>query len=863
MNGLWGSFIFRRLWREPLRALTTLCGIALGIAVIIGIDLAKTSSVDGFRQGIDLVAGRAALEISAPGGLPEARIPELLWLREFGVPCPVVEGEAVFGEPPHGEILHVLGVDVLRDQEVRDYEIAALAGGRSRPTPAEFLALLMDPHAVILTEKFARRRGLKAGDAVDLHFADQRLPMRISALLLDRGAARVLDGSVVLMDIAAAQWRLGKLGRLDRVELKLRRGLDVAATESAIAARLPPGLEVRRPSRRGAEVEKMLSAYHFNLTLLSGIAFLAGLYVIYNAVSLSVISRREEIGMLRTLGVSRWAILRLFLGEAAAFAIPGCLLGLLLGQWLARWTVAFTETTNRTLYTQTQVALGSLDWKVAVPVVILGSLLALLAAWRPAWEASRLSPMEAVRSVPDAAEPRRAWKAGVLAAVASLGVAVGCCFVPAIGGLPLGGTVACLCAAAAAGFAMQAILTLTLRLLRPLMHGRLGAEGQLAWSGLAGGRKRLAIPVGALGGTLALSVAIAVMVGSFRQTLIYWVENSLAADLFLRPATKRNVGVESALSPETMQVLAANPSVAEIERMRTGDISYQDSRIVLSVTSFRILAERGRVAFKSAPGDWRTMLREAPSRDEVLVTEAFSLRYHKGVGDRIELPTPQGSRAFTVCGIFFDYTNDRGVVTMDHSTWEKHFGPFVPTNVALYLKPGADPDKIRAELLGAFPPGTSVQIYTNATLRREVLRIFDSTFSITWALEAIAILVAMAGVATTIFTLVLERRGELNILRQLGAARAQLRRELAVEAGYLGLLSQAVGLVLGFGISLILVYVINVQTFGWTIRFKPPWLLLLQFTLVLPVLTALAGWLFSAGILRLAGRRRTITEIRE
>ena len=853
---LWLSFILRHLRQEPFRALSTLVGIALGITVIIAIALAKESSVSGFQEALNQLAGRAALEITAPGGLPEAQLAKLSDLEKFGILCPVVEGEAMAGDLT----LQVLGVEILRDQEVRDYELVDFGEGRTQPTPTQFLALLSDPSAIILTEKLARARGWKVGDRVPLSFADQVLEMRIAALLMDRGTAKAMNGNFALMDIAAAQWRLGKLGRIDRLEVRLREGIAVADAERAITASLPPGLNVSRPGRRGAEVEKMLAAYHFNLTLLSGIAFLAGLYVIYNSVSLSVIGRRVEIGMLRTLGVSRAHIAWLFLGEAAALAVPGCLLGLWAGQALGHNAVKLTQLTTAALYSQHQSFLAPLTWSLAAPVTIVGVLLSMLAALRPALEAARLAPVAAVRNAPgDLAKPHYTKRLVVVATSLTL-AAILSCLVPPVHGLPVFGVLASLLAVAAASTLAPLILRGVLRLLRRVLTQHAGTPGLLAWGNLAAGQSRLAIPISALGATLALTTAVAIMVGSFRETVTYWVDNSLAADLYMRPGNKQGVGDDVSFSPETVAIVKAHPAILAVDALRNFDVPFHDSRIVLNTADFKVALAHGHLSFRGE-SDWQGVLRDCMTREAVVISEPLSKRYDLSAGESLALPTAQGIREFSIRAIYYDYSNDRGSVTMDHGTYLKVFGPVVPTNLAVFLKPTAHPDQVREEILTSLGSQRHVQIFTNASLRTEAMRIFDRSFSITWALESIAILVAMAGVAATVLTLVLERREELLVLRQIGAERRQLHRTLAMEGAVIGGMSQLIGLGLGFGLSVILIYVINVQSFGWTIQFQPPWLLLGLSSLAVPAATALAGWIFAARILRRALRPTNATPL--
>ncbi|MDE2963434.1 MAG: ABC transporter permease, partial [Acidobacteriota bacterium] len=292
---LFRTFILRRLRKEKLRALATVLGVALGIAVVLAVRMANQTSVRSFEAALEMVAGKTSLEIVGSGqGLREERLLELDWLERFGQISPVIEGEARASFPSgEREWLRILGVDILRDETLRDYSLVRFADRQHSPTPREFLQLLSDPGAIVLTQKLARRHGLDPGSGLDLDIGDRRDTLTVRGLLLDRGPARALNGTFALMDIAAAQWLFGRLGRIDRVDLRLKSEISIDRAEAAIAARLPEGLSVQRPSRRGRQVEKMLEAFHFNLTALSHIALLVGLFLIYNTVSLSVITRRR------------------------------------------------------------------------------------------------------------------------------------------------------------------------------------------------------------------------------------------------------------------------------------------------------------------------------------------------------------------------------------------------------------------------------------------------------------------------------------------------------------------------------------------------------------------------------------------
>ena len=750
---------------------------------------------------------------------------------------------------------------MLRDRPFREYQLLRFSREGRPPRPQELLDVLLDSSSIVLTERFARRQGIDVGAPVRLVVGDAVHEMVVRGLLLDEGPARVVDGRLALLDIAAAQWRFDGLGWVDRVEIQLFDASAVDAAERAIAARLPDGLRVQRPAQRGRQVERMLAAFHFNLSALSWIALVVGLFLVYNTVAVSVISRRTEIGVLRALGATRRLVLGLFLGEAAVLAIVAAGLGAPAGWGLARAAVALTSTTVNTLYVTSQAVvppLGAADLALAGAVAIP---LALVAAAMPAAEAAGITPLDAVRPSDGGTGGGRFPRRAALAATALFGAGGWLSTLDAVGGLPVFGLGAALAVVFGAAALVPVLLAWLRRRGRPLLAGRFGIEGLLAHANLSAAVSRLAVSVAALVVSLAMLAAIAIMVGSFRETVAYWVGQTLQADLFVAVADGGRVGASAGISAAAERRIASHPAVVAVDGFRSVDLPYGPDRdlIILGAGRFDVLLQHGALLFK-APADGPAAMREAmgagavkppadgpaatgeaAAADAVVVSESFAIKHGAAVGDRIELDTPRGPRPFRVAAVYYDYSSDRGLVVMDETTFAAHYGPRRPGGLTLYLAPGADPETVRDELLAAAGADHRLFIRTNRTLRAEVLRIFDATFAITYALQAIAIVVAILGVAATLLTLVLERRRELAMLRLVGAGRPLIRRMVVIEAAMIGLLSQGVGLAVGVALSLILIYVINVQSFGWTIQFHLPVGFLAQSTVLIAVTTALAG----------------------
>ncbi|MBS1806790.1 MAG: ABC transporter permease [Acidobacteria bacterium] len=840
---LFRQFILRHLLNERLRSAATILGIALGIAVVIAIQLTNSSSVRGFEAAVETISGKTSLELTGVGlGLDELKLRDLGWLREYGFVSPIIEGDAQARLAENkSESLRILGVDILRDRSIRDYKLQSEA--QKELTPTDFLTLLIDPHSIVLTEKFANKYNLQVNSQVTMIFGDKTETFTVRGLLRNEGAARALDGNFALMDIAAAQWAFNRLGRIDRVDIRLRDGVSIDEAETAIKQKLPTGLNVQRPARRGRHVEKMLEAFHFNLTALSYIALIVGLFLIYNTVSISVITRREEIGTLRALGVTRKNVLALFLAEAAALAVIGCAIGLALGRLLSFGAVKLTATTVNSLYIAVAAEPPTLSLKHFLIAFGIGLPLSLLAAALPALEASRVAPTAAMRGN-DRLESRfRLRKLYLIAPLLLLTAAWVFGQQNAVRGLPLFGYGAAVAIVAGAAFLVPAVLFAITHIGKRFLARLFKIEGQLANSNLAGAIPRISISVAALAISLSMMVAIAVMIGSFRETVNYWIGQTLQADLYLRPATRSNVTVDAPVSPEVEKLIVQHPAVAAIDRFRNFDLPYEDALITLGSGDFNVILEHGNLQFKEPRNqtEAKAAMRTAIGATAVVVSESFAIKRSKRLGDEIKLNTPNGEAAFRIVGIYYDYSSDRGIVVMDRGTFAKYWGEQLPTSLTIYLRDGVNHEQTRDEILAALGDKYRVLIYTNAAIRKEVLRIFDSTFAITYALEVIAIFVAILGVASTLLTLILERRKEIAMLRLIGADKKQIRKMVVIEAALMGGVSQSIGIVVGLLLSLVLIYVINVQSFGWTIQFHLPVLFLVQSSILILLATALSG----------------------
>jgi putative ABC transport system permease protein len=410
---------------------------------------------------------------------------------------------------------------------------------------------------------------------------------------------------------------------------------------------------------------------------------------------------------------------------------------------------------------------------------------------------------------------------------------------PAIGGKPLFGYLASLLLICASAFAMPALLEVISSVASRLLKSIFGVEALLASRSLSSSLRRTSVLVGALTTAIAMMTAVGIMVGSFRETVLLWMGDQLPADLYMRPAGNPAADRHPTISIELTEKIAQLPGIAAIDRLREYEISYEGMPAGLGSIELNILRSYHNADFLSGRRT-NEVLAELRDSNAVLVSEPFANKHHLRAGDPIALSLGDNVASFRVVDICYDYSSERGSILMDRNVMLRYLPDPAASNLAIYVAPNARIEDVRAEIESA-AAGHRVLMFTNRDLRGEALRIFDRTFAITYALEAIAVLVAVMGVAGALLALVIDRRRELGLLRFLGATSGQIRKLIIIEAGLIGLIANFAGIALGFALSLILIFVINKQSFGWTIRFHWPVAVLLGALTMVYAATVLAS----------------------
>jgi putative ABC transport system permease protein len=883
--------------RRPGQMTLVLVGVALGVAVVVGVDLASRSAERAFQISTEAVTGRATHQIvGGPEGLPESLFPRLV-LSTGVAAAPIVESYVTLPAQPGrpARLLHLLGIDPFSEGPLRPY--LSVAGAAYA---ADFSPLLLRSRTCLLASTTAAELGLRAGDRFTVRAGGLERPLELAGVIRPAGGESDALADLLVMDIAAAQELLGRLGRLDRIDLRLEPASGAAgpdgtpgpaglpgppdqALPARISALLPPGAQLLPAPLHGRDMLAMTRAFRVNLTALSLLALLCGAFLIYNTMTFSVVQRRPLLGTLRALGVTRGQVMALVMGEAAAVAAVGTGAGLLAGVLLGRGLLRLVAQTINDLYFAVSVRGLDLSPASFLAGAAIGAGATLAAALAPALEAT-LTPPRAVlsRSLLEArlrrALPRATALGGVLLLVGGGLLALPA---PPSGRVPGGGLTLGFVGLGAAivGFALLAPAATAglMRLLRPPLGMLLGVRGRMAAGGVAASLSRTAVAIAALMVAVSVTVGIGVMIDSFRHTVVAWLERSLQADFYVSALSGYGGFGGAPIAPELAARAAAVPGVAAVHPTRRVELRTASGPLQL----LAIDADRRRFdGFELREGDTGDVWRRVAEGGEAMVSEPFSRRWGLHQGALVRLPTAAGERAFRVAGVFDDFTSDLGLVLISRRTYLCYWHDPWLSGFAIDLArpaPGGRGSGCRqsrhSRLVGAAAdqaasntlrllrqaldaPGSSLStpggtaagpliIRSNRALKRLSLEIFDRTFLITGVLRLLAGLVAAIGVLSALTALQLERAREIGVLRAIGLTPGQVWQLVTTQTGLMGLAAGLLSLPVGLVLSAIMVYIINRRSFGWTIHFEVAPALLLE-ALLLAVGTALAAGLIPA-----------------
>jgi putative ABC transport system permease protein len=858
---LFRGLVLGHVRANRLRTLVTLIAVALGVAISLAIDLANATAVSSFASSVNVVASHVNLQVLGVGrGFDERTLLKVQAVDGVRYAAPTIEESVVVGarpgDPFSGEILRVLGVDLLRPLPT-----SSDAAASANASPGEFAsgigggpdpATLVDGHGAILSRRIADRYHLVVGSNLRALAGDRLVRFRVAAIL--PASVPGLDTSVMFVDIATAQEVFGKVGLLDRIDL-IVDDARLDAVQPAVAAVVPHGARAIRPAVRTGEIKRMLRSFALNLAALSYVAMLVGMYLIYNTVAISVVQRRPDIGTLRALGATRRQIFTAFIGEGALFGTLGSVLGLGLGALLAQLSVGAVSRTVDTLYVASHADRVIYDPLVLAKAFAVGLVLSTLSALFPALEAASTAPAITMRA--QGFETRRARPGAGLALCGAglLALAYVLTFPPPFDGIPVAGYLSGLAIIFGGSLCVPLAIAGTAALAKRAT-ANVSAAGSIAAGNLGGSIRRNSVAVASLMVAIAMMVSVAILIGSFRTTVVAWADETLKADLFVRPLGLQDASYDARFSPVVAERIRHVPGVAAVDTFRAISIPYHGTLTTLAAADFRTVADRNKLRFLGHV-DTRELAHTLPNTDRVAISEPFATRFGTNVGDDVDVDTPSGLVHFHVVAIYNDYSSDGGIILADSRTFARLFHDPSVNSLAIYAEPGVDLHDLRSRVIRSVLP-LRIDVQTTRELRALVIEIFNRTFAITYALYIISITIAVLGVVSTLFALVLERRREIGLLRYLGLTTGEVRGMVFYEAAYIGGLGGLTGVAAGVLLALLLIFTINRQAFGWLIELHMPWDFLGE-AFVLVVVAALVAGIFPASV---AAKIRTAEAVR-
>ena len=802
------------LAKAPSLFLLTVFGVALGVASVLAIQIINRNAIGAFSAGLRAISGEADLSVlGQTTTFDENLYPEVLGVEGVAAAWPLYQVDVALAERELF-FLQIYGVDLFSPV---------------RPpwsTSGEDLSRAVSQLGwLAVTPALAQEMGWREGDSIQVTSGTRRVDLVIGALVDFQRMSPLASSKLAVMDIAQAQGLLGTAGRIHQIDIQMREGGDREELRSRLQERLGPSVQVVTPEQREKQAADLMGAFRLNLTALSLISLFVGLFLVYTSTQASLLRRRTEFGLLRSMGATSDQVLGLILGEVVLLGALGVLLGLPLGYWVARGNVEMVSSTLTNLYLLEEIESLGLPFSLYVLAACVGVGGAIAGALLPALGMSRrdskslLSVVTLHEKVSSASLPLFIAGWLLLVVTGTWFWLWGQAFKPA-------------------GFVLAVAILLSLPLLTPFLIRKLCARIAVRGFNLAYALKTLSTELqntsfasSSLAIAVSMLLGITLMIGSFRETVQLWVQTTVQADIYITTPSWR-ADPEATMDAELVAQMAAHPGVRSSEELRRIMVSTRDKRISVGGVEMA-LAAAGESRFPLLEGDRLEVLKQLKEQGAVVISEPLARKSGLEVGDRLALDAPQGRTEFPIAGIYYDYSSEVGSAAMDLATMNEHFGPAPINSLSLYLEADREPEQVIDELKARFPE-VPLRMRSNQHLREEIFEIFDQTFSVVRILQVMSLLIAVCGIMLTLLVLARERISELALYRALGASRLQIFRVFVGKGLGMGLIGLTMGTAGGTALAAILIYIINRVYFGWTIQaYWPGWSLLGQYATIL------------------------------
>ena len=855
MRALIQTFSWQELRHHPWRNAAAVVAVMLGVALAFSVHLINASALGEFSQAVRAVNGQPDLELRAvQGSFDENLYARVANSPQVATASPVLEITSYAldanGDPTQRRALRIIGVDALA---------VASSAPALMPVPAEGAdrMALFAPDTVFLNP--AARKAF-SGSSLQLQDGLKLRQVQVA------GSVNAGGGPVAVMDIGAAQDLFGRGGQLSRIDIRLKPGSDVRRFTESL--QLPPGVTASAPGDAAERVSQLSRAYRVNLTVLALVALFTGAFLVFSVLSLSVAKRAQQFALLGVLGLTGRERLRLVLIESLLLGLVGSLAGIALGGALAALALRLLGgDLGGGYFAGVAPVLQWSSW-AALSYGALGVAAAGVGGWWPARAAQKLPPAQTLKGLGLAASTHSGRWLSVALIVAGVGLAL----LPPLFGIPLAAYLSVGLLLVGGITALPWLIALLYDRLSPWVAHRL--LPLLAVERARRVRESAAVAVSGVVASLSLAVALTVMVASFRDSVTHWLDVVLPADLYVRTTPEASASDAAYFSPEFVQGLSGLAGVARVSGLRSLPLLLDVNKPAVTLIA-RPIDDPASVLPLIGPA-----LPVPPGQIGIYVSEAMVDLYDARPGTLFtplsqafstlvqSVPAPVATKSianekFYVAGVWRDYARQFGAITLAQRDFERLSGDMRVNDVALWLRPGAEDASVQQAIRQLADRqsggGALLEMASVSQIRVNSLRIFDRSFAVTYWLQGVAIAIGLFGVAASFSAQVLARRKEFGLLAHLGLTRRQILTVVAGEGAAWTVIGALAGLALGLGVSAVLVFVVNPQSFHWTMDLAVPWLRLLLLCAAVVLAGTLTAWL--AG--RAAAGRDAVLAVKE
>lgn len=794
--------------KNPWQTLLSIIGIMLGVAVVIAIDIANQSANKAFELSMESVSGKATHQIIAnPPGIPDSVFTNLKSKLYIEKSAPVIE-KFVRIQGDNNQTLTLIGVDPFYEKNFRDYT----ASFKSTQN-FDLASFVTKKGAVVMSEISAKKFGLVSGEnfVIEIDGKPKELTL-IGTINTGNEKNNKIIENLIICDIANAQDISNSGPYLTRIDLIIDKNSYV--TLEKIRKSLPSAARIQQSDTRSETGKQMTESFRINLTAMSLLALIVGMFLIYNTMTFSVVRRYKLIGLLRSIGVTRAEIFQLIIFEALVVGILGTVLGIIAGIILGYGIIGLVSKTINDMYFVLQVQEITLSPYSIAKGLVLGISATLISAYKPASDATKVTPRTVlIRSQSETDASKKSVKYLIYALMLGLlGTVILLLDSKSIYFSYLG------IAPIILAFALvtPAFLIISMKVATPVLKALFGSIGKMASRGISTQLSRTTIAVAALSISVSAAIGVGTMVSSFRYTVVDWLNMRLKADIYASVPTMVSRFNDGSFDFSIADSIANIKGITAVNRYRENQINHKGKiKHILAAKVKNFNYE----SFKDNKVANEVLWDKFNYHEGVFVSESYSFKNNTKTGDTVTIPTNFGDSRFIVLGIFIDYSSDIGLIMMELGTYRKYFNDSLLSGMAVFTEKNADIERVMDDMRSAAGKDINFIVRSNKLLIESSVEIFDRTFLITNVLQLLAIFVSFVGILSALMALQLEKSRELGVLRAIGMIPSQLWKMVILQTGIMGLIAGILALPLGNILAYILINIINRRSFGWTVDF--------------------------------------------